>query len=44
MERAVLLEREMGAGAIVIISVGPEDPARMGFAQDHDVIRTFSPD
>jgi hypothetical protein len=43
-ERSVLRESEMGTGAIVVFGVGPEDPAKMRFAQDHDMIQTFSPD
>jgi hypothetical protein len=43
-ERGVLVEREMGPGAIVIVRVGPEDPAQMRFAQDQDVVQVFSPD
>jgi hypothetical protein len=42
-ERSVLRESEMGTGAIVVVSVGPEDPAKMRFAQDHDMIQAFSP-
>jgi hypothetical protein len=34
----------MSAGAIVVVSVGPEDPAKMHFAQNHDLIQAFSPD
>jgi hypothetical protein len=34
----------MGTGAIVIVSVGAEDPAKMRFAQDHDVVEAFSSD
>ncbi len=33
-KRAVLSERKMGAGAIVIVGVGSGDPAQMGLAQD----------
>ena len=44
MERGVLAEREMGAGTIVIVSVGPEDPSKMRLAQDHDMVQAFSPD
>ena len=34
----------MGTDAIVIVSVGPKDTAKMCFAQDHDVIQAFSAD
>jgi hypothetical protein len=37
-KRGVLPERKMGAGAIVIIGVGSEDPAEMGLAQDQDMV------
>ena len=43
-ERSVFCEGEMGAGAIVVVGVGPEDLAKMCFAQDHDMIQAFSPD
>jgi hypothetical protein len=44
-ERGGLLEGEMGTEAIVIVSVGPKDPAKVLFAQDHDVVvLAFSPD
>ena len=43
-ERGVLPESKMSTGAIVIIGVGAEDPAKMRFAQDHDVIEAFSAD
>ena len=43
-ERGVLLEREMGTAAIAIVSVGPKDPAKVRFSQNHDVVQAFSPD
>ena len=43
-ERGVLRESEMGAGAIVVVGVGPEDSAKMRLAQDHDMIQAFAPD
>jgi hypothetical protein len=43
-ERGVLLEREMGTEAIEIVSVGPQDPAKVRFVQDDDVVQAFSPD
>jgi hypothetical protein len=43
-ERGILRESEMGAGAIIIVGVGPQDLAKMRFAQDHDMIQAFSPD
>ena len=43
-ERGVLRESEMGAGAIVVVGVGPEDLAKVRFAQDHDMIQAFSSD
>jgi hypothetical protein len=43
-ERGVLRESEVGAGAIVVVGVGPEDPAKMRLAQDHDMIQAFSPE
>ena len=44
MERGVLAEREMGAGTIVIVSVSPENPTKMRFGQDYDMVQAFSPD
>jgi hypothetical protein len=43
-ERGILVEREMGPGAIVIVSVVPEDPSKMRLVQDHDMVEAFSPD
>jgi hypothetical protein len=34
----------MAAGAIVIVGICSEDLAKMGFAQDHDVVQAFSSD
>jgi hypothetical protein len=34
----------MGADAIVVVGVGPEDLAKVRFAQDRDMIQAFSPD
>jgi hypothetical protein len=35
---------KMGTGAIVIVGVSAENPAKMRLAQDHDVIQAFSAD
>ena len=43
-KRGVLLESEMGADAVIVVGIGPEDLAKMFFAQDRDLIQTFSPD
>ena len=43
-ERGVLVERKMGTGAIVIVSVFPEDSSKMRLAQDYDMVQAFSPD
>jgi hypothetical protein len=43
-DRGVLLERQMGTGAIVIVSVGPEGLAKMRLAQDYDVVEAFASD
>jgi hypothetical protein len=43
-ERGVLIEHEMGPGAIVIFSVFPEYPSKMRLAQDHDVIEALASD
>jgi hypothetical protein len=33
----------MGAGAIVVVGVGPEAPAKMRRAQDYDMVQAFAP-
>jgi hypothetical protein len=34
----------MRSDAVVIISIGFQDPTQMDLAQDHDVVHTFTPD
>jgi hypothetical protein len=41
---SVLLEREMSTSAIAMITVTSENPLEMRFAEDHDVVKAFSPD
>ena len=41
---AILLERQMGPGTVVIVQVGRQDPPKMALVQDDDVIQAFSPD
>jgi hypothetical protein len=43
-QRGVLRESEMGAGAIVVVGVGAEDPAQVRVAQDHDMVQALSPE
>jgi hypothetical protein len=43
-KRRVLSKAKMRSEIVVVGGVGPEDPAKMRFAQDHDMIQAFSPD
>ena len=42
MGRAILIERLMSTGALVIIDVRGEDAAQMAPVEDHDVIQTLA--
>ena len=39
-----LASDKMRPDIVVIVAVGPEDPAQMGFAEDDDVIEAFPAD
>ena len=39
---AILVEREMRAGALVVVDVRRQDAAQMALVEDHDVIQTFA--
>ena len=39
---AILVERKMSAGALVIVDVRAEDAAQMALVEDHDVIQTLA--
>src|SRR5208282_5985932 len=41
---AILVERKMRAGALVIVDVRGQDAAQMALIEDHDVIQTFATD
>ena len=43
-KRYVLGDGKMRPDIVVIVAVSPEDPAQMGFAEDHDVIKAFPAD
>src|SRR5262245_17767039 len=44
MERGVLGQGSMGSLLVVVARIGGQDPAQVAFAQDYDVVQTFSPD
>jgi hypothetical protein len=39
---AIVVERKMSAGALIIVDVSGEDPAHMALVEDHDVIQTLA--
>ena len=39
---AILVERKMSPGALVIVDVRGEDAAQMAFVEDHDMIQTLA--
>jgi hypothetical protein len=41
--RAILVERKMRAGALVIVDVRRHDAAQMTLVEDHEVIQTLAP-
>jgi hypothetical protein len=40
--RAILIERKMSTGALVIVDVRGEDAAQMALVEGHDVIQTLA--
>ena len=40
--RAVLLERKMGTGPLVIVDIRGQNAMQMAFVKDHDVIQTLA--
>ena len=40
---AILVERKMRAGALVVVDVGRHDAAQMTLVEDHEVIQTLAP-
>ena len=42
--RRILVQRQVTSGAMIIVQVGYQDPAKMAFVQDDDMIETFAPD
>jgi hypothetical protein len=43
-DRRILVQRPMRSDAVVIVSIGFQNPAQMRLAQDNDVVHTFTPD
>jgi hypothetical protein len=39
---AILVERKMSTGALVIVDIRGEDAAQMALVEDHDVVETFA--
>ncbi len=39
----ILVERQVTSGAMIIVQVGCQDPAKMDFVNDDDMIETFAP-
>src|SRR5512139_2713797 len=44
MERGVLGQGPVGPEAVVVVGVCDQEPAQVGFAQDHDMVQAFSSD
>ena len=44
MARRILLQRQMCSEFVVIADVGRKDPAKIGLAEDDDVIEAFAAD
>ncbi len=42
--RAVLAQRKMRAGVVMVLKIARENAAQMALAEDDDVIQTFSAD
>ena len=42
--RAILVERQMRASALVIVDIRGQDAAQMALVEDHDVIQAFATD
>jgi hypothetical protein len=42
--RAILAEREMRPGLMVVINITGQNPAQMALVEDHDVIETLATD
>ena len=40
----ILVERQVTSGAMIIVQVGCQDPPKMTFFKDDDMIETFAPD
>src|SRR5713101_463584 len=42
--RAILVEREMRSGAVIVLEIGRQDAAQVGFIENDDVIETLAAD
>ncbi len=40
----ILVQRQVTSGAMIIIQIGCQDPPKMDFAQDNEMVETFAPD
>ncbi len=40
----ILVQRQVTSGAMIIVQVGCQDPPKMAFAQDDDMVETPAPD
>jgi hypothetical protein len=43
-DRGIFRKSEVDTGGVVVVGVGPEDLAKMGFAEDQDMVQAFSSD
>ena len=41
-ERSIFLKSQVRTGTTIVGSVSLEDPAKVGFAHDHDMVETFA--
>ena len=39
----ILVERQVTSGAMIIVQVGCQDPPKMAFVKDDDMVETFAP-
>ncbi len=40
----IFVQRQVTTGAVIIFQVGYQDPPKMAFVRDDDMIETFAPD
>ena len=39
---AILIERKMGAGSMIVVDIGRQDAAQMALVEDHNMIQTLA--